>query len=130
MKLSVRTLLSVSIATTAICTMLCCKKKPFKSEIGLYSVKQYHCYKINPSMDSNMFADKQIRIAALDNPNFLSWDNKTFHLSVNIGDTVKTFIHDTSIAGVYRTLYKLQYFSVTDEVWVANDAKDSIWHSF
>jgi len=81
-------------------------------------------------MDTNRFADRQIAITAMDNANYLGWDNMKFHLSVNLGDSVKTYIHDTMISGGYRELYRLQYFSQTDEVVVVNEGRDSVWQSF
>ena len=129
MKLSTRSILPVTIAITTL-FMLSCKKKPFKSGVGLYSVKQYHCYKINPSLDTNNLGDRRISILGDNNVNYLTWDNRSFHLDLNVGDTVKTFINDSSIGGITHPLYKLQYWSVTDQVLVTNEAKDTIWQSF
>lgn len=129
MKSSAQSLLLLSVAIVALSCMLCCKKSSFTSEPGLYSLKQYHRYALASTYDSSKMADEKIRITAMDN-NYLLWNNIKFHMTLNQGDTVKTYINDSMINGGYRMLYKLYYQSKIDQVSVENEARDTVWVSF
>src|ERR1700740_841640 len=120
MKLLFRTLCCLLIATGCIFLVQGCKKAPFKSGIGLFSVKQYHVYTVLSAGDTAKLADARISISALDN-NYLSWNGITFHI-VTSSDSIATYIKDSSVSGTYQIIYTLTYLPKTDYVTVVGNS--------
>ena len=105
-----------------------CSKPAFKSEVGLFGIKQYHVYAINAPGDTSKLANAKFTIVAMNN-NYLTWNNITFKMSTH-SDSVSRYINDTTIDGVYKVQYSLEYLPKTDQVTVWNYPTISMWRSF
>ncbi|MFI5196626.1 MAG: hypothetical protein ACHQD8_06015 [Chitinophagales bacterium] len=128
MKTLSRSSFCVAVTALSLSLLLCCSKKTFKSGIGLYSIKQYHCYTISSPGDTTKLADAHISTIAMNN-NYLSWNGITFQM-YSSNDSLATYINDSLVSGTTKTLYTLQYFSKTDKVVVVGNTTNKFWRSF